>query len=318
MDKRSQKALTEAKGYAARQNWTSAVEAYDALLDRSPNFLDGYFLRAAMHRELGNHAATEADYETALTRSPDYYPYAWHLLALAEYQQEKYAEAEEHASKAVAVLTKARQQKQAEALRQRAKIAQQLYKSPVDFSPVPLNENINTPALEYLPTFTADEELLIYTVRDPYSQEKEQEDFYFSQKNEAREWIKGTPLSRINTELNEGAQTIAGDGKLLFFSGCFRPGSHGGCDLYYSTFEGGEWQTARQPRPPLNSAHWDSQPCLSANGRYLYFSSDRPDGLGGSDIWRSTRQANGSWGAPENLGAPINTPNDDESPYIHP
>jgi len=69
---------------------------------------------------------------------------------------------------------------------------------------------------------------------------------------------------------------------------------------------------------PVNSPYWDSQPCLSPDGRTIYFVSTRPGGIGKSDIWRSRYNEEGYWAEPENLGSSINTPYDEMAPFVHP
>jgi WD40-like Beta Propeller Repeat len=67
--------------------------------------------------------------------------------------------------------------------------------------------------------------------------------------------------------------------------------------------------------PDLNTPFLDGCPFASADGRSLYIASNRPNGLGGIDIWVSRRERRGDpWGAPENLGAPINSASDDFCP----
>ena len=61
-----------------------------------------------------------------------------------------------------------------------------------------------------------------------------------------------------------------------------------------------------------------SQCLFSADGENLYFVSNRPGGIGESDIWYSSLKADGSWGAPRNVGPKINTPGKEESVMIHP
>jgi len=61
---------------------------------------------------------------------------------------------------------------------------------------------------------------------------------------------------------------------------------------------------------------WDAQPALSPDGNVLYFSSDRRGGTGGTDIYRSTRNADGRWSTPENIGPAVNTPCDELSPWV--
>ena len=67
----------------------------------------------------------------------------------------------------------------------------------------------------------------------------------------------------------------------------------------------------------VNSEQWDAQPCLSPDKRDLYFTSRRPGGLGGSDIWVTHMQPNGRWSEPENMGPQINTAEDEACPFIH-
>lgn len=66
----------------------------------------------------------------------------------------------------------------------------------------------------------------------------------------------------------------------------------------------------------VNSAGWEGSPSLSSDGRRLYFASDRPGGLGGSDIWYLELGPNGTWGTPRNAGPAINTAGDELSPFF--
>src|SRR5690606_30632465 len=122
----------------------------------------------------------------------------------------------------------------------------------------------------------------------------------------------------INSELyNEGAHCISPDGKYLFFTGCNRPDGRGSCDIYVSRREGDRWGAPHNIGAPVNSGGWEAQPALAADGRTLYFVSNRRGGQGGYDIWKSELQGNGQWGTPTNLGPSVNTRYDESSPYIH-
>jgi outer membrane protein OmpA-like peptidoglycan-associated protein len=68
--------------------------------------------------------------------------------------------------------------------------------------------------------------------------------------------------------------------------------------------------------PKVNSSFWESQPSLSADGRLLFFSSDRRGGLGGNDLWYAVRKEDGSWSEAKNLGESINTAKDEISPFL--
>jgi outer membrane protein OmpA-like peptidoglycan-associated protein len=67
----------------------------------------------------------------------------------------------------------------------------------------------------------------------------------------------------------------------------------------------------------VNSRFWDSQPSLSADGRILFFSSNRRGGFGGRDLWYSLRMPNGGWSEAKNLGTLVNSPKDEVSPFIY-
>ncbi|MGC4021139.1 MAG: hypothetical protein QM734_03930 [Cyclobacteriaceae bacterium] len=90
-----------------------------------------------------------------------------------------------------------------------------------------------------------------------------------------------------------------------------------GCDLYESKKEGDVWKRPVSLGPNVNSAGWEAQPSLSADGNELYFVSDRKGGLGGYDIWYSKKDSLGRWIRSKNLGRPINTKFDEIAPYIH-
>jgi outer membrane protein OmpA-like peptidoglycan-associated protein/tetratricopeptide (TPR) repeat protein len=183
---------------------------------------------------------------------------------------------------------------------------------PVPFKPVNMGAAINTADDEYLPVVTADESTLIFTRKI-----NNNEDFYKSTMLNGQ-WQTSTYLSnRINTpEYNEGAQSISQDGKFLFFTGCNRPDGLGRCDIYVAQKKGDGWGKPFDLSAPVNTPGWEAQPSISADGRTLYFVSNRAGGYGGYDIWKSTLTDKG-WGEPENLGPNINTAYNEQSPFIH-
>ena len=90
----------------------------------------------------------------------------------------------------------------------------------------------------------------------------------------------------------------------------------GSCDLYISYKLGDEWTDPENMGTNINSRNWESQPSLSADGRMLYFVSDRTGGYGKRDIWKS-HWVDGKWTKSVNLGATINTADEEVSPFIH-
>jgi outer membrane protein OmpA-like peptidoglycan-associated protein len=184
---------------------------------------------------------------------------------------------------------------------------------PVTFVPINMGAEINTAADEYLPVATADEGTLIFTRKI-----ENNEDFYKSIKLN-NQWQNAQYLSNIiNTPTyNEGAQSISQDGKYLFFTGCNRPDGLGRCDIYIAQKKGDDWAKPFSLSSPINTSGWEAQPSISADGRTLYFVSNRKGGYGGYDIWKSNLTDKG-WSNPENMGPEINTAYDEQSPFIHP
>jgi len=185
-------------------------------------------------------------------------------------------------------------------------------KHPIPFSPQNLGTGINSPLSEYFPTLTADEQTMFFTFMDA----RFQEDFLVSTFKNGQ-WTDALNMgSPINTPENEGASTISADGQYLFFTACQNPKNIGSCDLWLTFVKGAQWQEAIQMPDNVNSKYKETQPSLSADGKTLYFASNRPGGQGDMDIWKTTFEKN-SWTNPVNLGPEINTPFDDECPFIH-
>lgn len=174
----------------------------------------------------------------------------------------------------------------------------------------PLPSPLNLAISQSYPVLTADLETLIFTNNSP------DEDLYVSYFS-ANGWSKPQSLSpEINTNFNEGTCTVSADGSMLIFTACKRRENYGKCDLYSSQKVRELWQRPQNLGSLINSNSWQSQPSLSADGRTLYFSSDRNGGFGGKDIWKTTLNSLG-WCMPVNLGKEINTEFDEVSPFIH-
>ncbi|MEL7425606.1 MAG: OmpA family protein [Bacteroidota bacterium] len=313
LDRRSVKRLEAAKSFSRRQEFKPAVAELAAILEKHPNAIDALLLRAQLQYDQEEYALSEQDFEAVLALDAVYNPRAIYQLGLVEFRQEKYAEAVEHYEQFLALAGENdRWRPRVEKYLGQAEVAAELVANPVPFDPISLGPGINTAASESLPSLSANGELLVYTVL-----KNGQEDFYYSSLQDNGQWATGQPLTGVNTRENEGAQSISADGRTLIFTGCQWPDTYGSCDLYYARQKNGEWGSLRHAAPPLNTRHWDTQPSLSANGDYLYFTSNRPGGFGKGDIWRSKRQEDGSWGEPENLGSTINTDGHEQSPFIH-
>jgi len=194
---------------------------------------------------------------------------------------------------------------------------------PVPFRPVNLGANVNTAADEYMPALTADYRTLVFTRRVPRRTTTrrdlpQEEDFYISLYDTMElDWGPAERMPEpLNSNANEGAQTLSHDGRIVIFTACGRSNEPTGCDLYMSVRQGDRWGRPRNLGAPVNSTYWESFPSLSIDGYTLYFASNRRGGYGGTDIWCCTLEE-GRWSEPRNLGPAINTAGNETSPYIH-
>ncbi|MEE2931615.1 MAG: OmpA family protein [Bacteroidota bacterium] len=192
----------------------------------------------------------------------------------------------------------------------------QAKENPVPFNPENMGSNINSNMAEYLPVITADDNIIVFTRRVEEKDQIPQEDFFISYRDRNNIFKASYPfdISPINTALNEGALNFSPDQSMVVYTACDRDEGIGRCDIYYSSSR--NWNLSRNLGSNINSKHWESQACFSPDGKYLYFVSNRPGGVGGKDIWVS--RIDDGFHKAYNLGPTINTVKDEISPFIHP
>lgn len=184
---------------------------------------------------------------------------------------------------------------------------------PVDSIPAPsIDPTINAFRTQYFPQFLPNQRKLYFTVRKELNSDEE---IYMSN------WKDGNfeapvPITELNQENNEGTPTFSADGTQMVFSGCEYPKSFGGCDLYETYWIEGSWTKPKNLGFRVNSHDWEGQPHLTSDGKNLFFASDRPGGFGKRDLWMSSKDELNQWGFPVNLGAEINSPEDEQGPYL--
>ena len=179
-------------------------------------------------------------------------------------------------------------------------------------SPINLGPSINSDKDEYLPTITNDGLQLVYTRQIKFRDE----DVMISRFKEGN-WGESKPFGKaINTHSSEGMAKFETHGKAFYFSGCMRSDTEGGCDIYQALLENGDVSEVKRVDGFLNSEYWDSQPSITCDGKFMFFSSARKNGLGGADLYVSELNPKGYWGKPKNLGRNINTDGDEEAPFI--
>ena len=181
-----------------------------------------------------------------------------------------------------------------------------------------LGNAVNTPYNDYSPIISADGSTLIFTSNrtdDPARAKANAnyEDIYVSNKT-ASGWSEPKLISaNVNIKYNDAAASLSPDGKTLFLYY-----EEGEGDIYISTLNGDQWSKPEPLNKNINTAmFWETCASVSADGKKLYFASNRPGGIGELDLYVSQLDGKGQWGKAVNLGAVVNTPENEDSPFIH-
>lgn len=186
---------------------------------------------------------------------------------------------------------------------------------PVAFTPESLGASVNSKDDEYVNMLSFDGSQLLFTRKMPMGNGYQKEFLYVSQWD-GEQWAEPQLLvfTDFPQDVDPGAAFISADGKKLYLTGCgwTRESS---CDLYISEWADGQWAMPQRLSESINTRSWESQPCVSSDGKELYFVSRRN---GNADIYCAKRNMDGSWGEPQNVGTPINTQGTEMAPFLHP
>ncbi|HEU4633232.1 MAG TPA: OmpA family protein [Flavisolibacter sp.] len=318
INKKAMEAYTKGIEKAEEGKYKDAIESLQEAINRDAKYVEAYLSLAGVYGQLKNYQLSTATYEKAFSLDSNYtsdfrLPYSINLAGMGAFEK---------ALNAITILLSkpnlsSNTRKAAEYRRKTYQFAldyakDNSYKNYV-FAPQNLGDAVNSSESEYFPSMPVDGSSLIFTRR----LNNFNEDFFASKRN-GNAWEPSFRLTgSINTPQNEGAQNISKDGDWLVFNGCNRPDGLGSCDLYISYLTNDGWSEAINLGNKINSDQWDAQPCLSPDKRDIYFASNRFGGLGGTDIWVTHLQSNGKWSEPENLGPEVNTPGDEQCPFIH-
>jgi len=207
----------------------------------------------------------------------------------------------------------------------RSKNALKLVQNPVDVKIYPL-ETVNSEFSEYKPLLNAQENTMFFTAKKPdglTENKDDQGDFYehiyFSEKVD-NNWTQAKLMpSPINTKKSTSALYLSADGQYLLSSMVNNDNNIGplGRGIFESYKKGNVWTDPQIFQNKVNTSYLESSANMDLNKKMVFFVSDREGGLGGKDLWMIKKLDNGSWSSPQNLGEPINTEYDEESPYFH-
>ena len=197
-------------------------------------------------------------------------------------------------------------------------IAKEIVKDTVKLYFNHTHDYINSTASDYAPVISNDEKTLYFTSRRQGSTGGKKdndnnyfEDIYVSHKVDGK-WSNPENMGApINSEYHEGCIGISKDGKELYIYKEINAG-----DIYVSKLkDGNKWSKPEPLSPMVNTDFYEPSVALADSGKTLYFSSNKPGGQGGLDLYMSKKDDKGNWQEAVNLGPEVNTGSDEDGPF---
>jgi outer membrane protein OmpA-like peptidoglycan-associated protein len=199
-------------------------------------------------------------------------------------------------------------------------IGEELVATPLNYNITNVGPNINSEWPDYGPSVNVDETLIVFTSRRPegnLNQDVFEDNFPYEEilisYMENDKWVKATSISNIiNTPFFESSLSISQDGNELYI---YLDENRG--DIYFSQKVNSEMWSEPVPIPgEVNTGNKETSAVLSPDGNIMFFASDRVGAVGGLDIFYCTRDKKGNWMNITNIGSMINTPGDDDFPFM--
>ena len=312
-NKKALDAYEKGNQFLKERNIEKAFGEFEEAIERDKLFAEPYFQLGRLYeqnRQFGNailnyEKAVNAQEKTSVTEI------AAQQVGQLYLRKGEYQKALIFLEKGIAAVSPSNQKRYRTRI-ENCKFAIKSISKPLIINPLELPKSVNKFQSQYFPVLTADRETLIYTG----NQDSDENLYVASVKGNV--WTEPISISeKINTKENEGTASISADGRTLVFTSCGGRKGFGSCDLFISYKQGDNWISPQNLGSNINSGEWESQPSLSADGRTLYFVSDRKGSLGKRDIWMSKLDSINTWTKAINLGNPVNTTEDDLSPFIH-
>lgn len=188
---------------------------------------------------------------------------------------------------------------------------------------------INDTTNEFSPVLSIDESAMFFTSRRLRPDTSNSgvtdldtgewlEDVYVSFRDREGNWTAPEMLNLNSTE-NDASISISPDGQTMFIYRDTTAGRRGADGrIFESRLVGETWSEPQLLGSDINTPNWETHATISADGQTLYFVSNRNGGIGGRDIYKCVKLPNGEWSRAMNLGAGINTPWEEDSPFLTP
>lgn len=281
----------QAESYRLANYWLQASEKYKECLEKDPaKYASGLYWHAVANRSLGNYTVAEESVNLF-------------LQAYAEGSPYKQAAAKE--------------------LETLQFIKGQLARpDSVLYNVQKINASFGAQKGVYAPVSMTGDQLLITSTQsdslvkagiNPYHSRL----FSVSLNEGSLQNMKSVTIDGVDVSLNQGAGSISPDGNYLYFTQWKKENAQTISSVWYARKKGRGWSIPAL-LPLVNLESYNSkQPFCSADGKYLFFASDRPGGYGQFDIWYAVIRQDGTTEGPVNAGAALNTAVNEQAPFYH-
>jgi outer membrane protein OmpA-like peptidoglycan-associated protein len=305
-----------------------ALDVYKQALEQNPNNLRANFMAGRCYIETIHKEKSLPYFLKAYELDPSVSPKILYLIGRAYHLGDKFDQAIEYYGKYKAALDNIPdlKDKKKEAFESDRRInecenGKLLVADSLDNIRIEnLGSVINSPNPDYGPILSPDEKTLYFTSRRKGStggnKDKDNEFFedIFVTRNVNGQWTTPENIGDpVNTVLHESGIGISKGGNELFI---YVDNDQFKGDIFSSTLDKGKWSAPKPLSILINTDFIENSITVSNDGKLMFFSSDKPGGIGGKDIYMSKMKKNGEWEAPVNLGYDVNTEFDEEGPFI--
>ena len=188
-------------------------------------------------------------------------------------------------------------------------LAKFMINHPVDVTFLDLGGDVNRYNAHYNSVFSGNDSVIVYMADQPMGP------VILMSERAAGDWSEPRIIDgELGSDGFYNPASLSFNGKELYLV----RSDYYEADIYVSRYKDGRWAEMEKLNEYINTEYYESHASISADGHRLYFTSDRPGGLGGLDIWVSERPAGGDWDQPVNLGKKVNSFYNEETPFITP
>jgi outer membrane protein OmpA-like peptidoglycan-associated protein len=185
--------------------------------------------------------------------------------------------------------------------------AMEFINNPVEIRKTNIGEPVNSNSSNFNPVLSGDGKTILYMNELPFY------DAVYYSVLENGKWTEPVNITpQIQSDGDQYVTSVSHNGDVIYLS----RDDNFNSDIYYSYLKDGIWQKSEPLSKKINTKYWESHASISRDGKTLYLASNRKDGFGGSDIYKSELSKSGEWSEPENLGSVINTPLNEDTPFI--